>query len=212
MAKKKNNQTAEKIDVQEGYYDLKTEAVEKLVNAKDAPEVSEAELRKYRSKGRLSIPTWLKVVFGKFWFSGAVCYFFFWGLGNYIPSRLDLLVVTAMGLGVVTDLMLNHILRSLEPEERVYDRWMMITTRKFWSLFLNVIYAGVLMFCVYQSYYVINTILVGDANTADKIAVGVEPILFGLLYTGFDMFFIMLKNIFLKILHDAMNKAAGSGK
>lgn len=211
MAKEKKNQPSEK-PIAEDYYELKTDAVEKLVNAKDAPEVSDAEIRKYTSKGKFSIPTWLKVVFGKFWFSGAVCYFFLWGLGNYIQDRLDLLAVTAFGLGVVTDLMLNHILRSLEPEERAYDKWMMVTTRKFWSIFINVAYAGLLMFCVYQSYYGINTAIAGDVNEAEKVAVAVEPILFGLLYTGFDMFFIMIKNTFIKIIHDAEKKAAGGGK
>lgn len=211
MAKKKKEQPIEK-PIAEDYYDLKTEAVEKLVNAKDAPEVSDEEIKKYTSKGRFNIPTWLKVVFGKFWFSGAICYFFLWGLGNYVTDRLDLFAITTIGLGVVTDLMLNHILRSLEPEERAYDKWMMVTVRKFWSIFLNVIYAGVLMFCVYQTYYAINTILVGDVNTAEKVAVGVEPLLFGLLYTGFDMLFIMLKNVFIKILRDAEKKASSSGK
>lgn len=211
MAKKKNNQQTEKV-VAEDYYNLKTDAVEKLINAKDAPEVSEAELKKYRSKGGLNIPTWLKIVFGKFWFSGAVCYFFLWGLGNYVSDRLDLLAITAIGLGVVTDLMLNHILRSLEPEDKAYDRWMMVTTKKFWSLFLNVVYAALIMFCVYKTYYAVNTIIVGDVNTADRVAIGVEPILFGILYTGFDMFFIMIKNVFIKILRDAENKAAGSRK
>lgn len=211
MAKKKKNQPSEK-PIAEDYYDLKTDAVERLVNAKDAPEVSDAEIRKYTSKGRFNIPTWLKVVFGKFWFSGAVCYFFLWGLGMHVTDRLDLFAITTVGLGVVTDLMLNHILRSLEPEERANDKWMMVTTRKFWSIFINVIYAGLLMFCVYKTYYAVNTLIVGDVNTAEKVAVGVEPLLFGTLYTGFDMFFIMIKNVFIKILHDAERKAAGGGK
>ncbi len=211
MANNKRNQPTEK-PIAEDYYGLKTDAVEKLINAKDAPEVSDEEIRKYTSKGRFRIPTWLKVVFGKFWFSGAVCYFFLWGLGNYIQDRLDLLAVTAFGLGVVTDLMLNHILRSLETEERANDKWMMVTTRKFWSIFLNVIYACFLMFCVYQSYYGINTALVGDVNQADRVAVPVEPLLFGLLYMGYDMFFIMIKNMFVKIVRDAEKKATGRGK
>lgn len=211
MAKKNKNQPVEK-PIAEDYYDLKTDAIEKLVNAKDAPEVSDAEIKKYKSKGSFNIPTWLKIVFAKFWFSGAICYFFLWGLGNYITDRLDLMAVLAIGLGAVTDLMLNHILRSLEPQNRAYDKWMMVTTRKFWSLFINVLYAGLLIFCVYQSYYGINTAIVGDVNTADRVAVGVEPILFGLLYTGFDMFFIMIKNTFVKIVRDADKKVAGGRK
>lgn len=208
MAKNKKNQPSEK-PVAEDYYKLKTDAVERLVNAKDAPEVSDEEIRKYTSKGKFHIPTWLKVLFGKFWFSGAVCYFCFWGLGNYVADKLDLFAITTIILGVVTDLMLNHILRSLEPEERAYDKWMMVTMRKHWSIFLNILYAGVLMFCVYESYFGINTALVGDVNEAETVAVGVEPILFGILYMGFDMFFIMLKNTLIKIFRDAEKKVTG---
>lgn len=211
MAKKKKN-APEGKPIAEDYYKLKTDAIEKLVNAKDAPEVSDDEIRKYTSKGKFNIPVWLKVVFLKFWFSGAICYFFLWGLGMYVKDSLDLLAVTSIGLGVVTDLMLNHILRSMEPEDRAYDKWMMVTVRKFWSIFINVIYAGVLMFCVYKTYYAINTILVGDVNTAETVAVGVEPLLFGLLYMGFDMLFIAIKNGFFKIIRDAEKKVAGGRK
>lgn len=206
MAKnKKKNQQNEK-PIAEDYYKLKTEAVEKLINAKDAPEVSDEEIRKYTSKGKIRIPTWLKVVFGKFWFSGAICYFFFWGLGIYVNDKLDLFVITAMGLGVVTDLLLNHILRSFEVEERANDKWMMVTMRKHWSIFLNILYAGWLMFCVYQTYFGLNTLIVGNVNEATEVAIGVEPILFGILYMGFDMFFIMIKNVFIKIVRDAEKK------
>lgn len=210
MAKKKNNKPTEK-PIAEDYYKLKVEAVEKLVNAKDAPEVSDEEIRKYTRRGRFQIPDWLKVVFVKFWFAGAICYFFLWGLGNYI-NRLDLMVILAVGLGVATDLLVNHILRGMEPTDRAYDKWMFITVRKFWSLFLNMIYAGVLLFCVYQTYFGINTMLVGDVNTAESVPVAVEPILFGLFYMGFDLFFIMIKNGIKKIFRDAEKKAAGGGK
>ncbi|MBQ4226453.1 MAG: hypothetical protein II664_09075, partial [Oscillospiraceae bacterium] len=63
-----------------GYYDLKTDAVDRLVDAKNAPEVSDAEIRKYTNKNQFRLPAWLKIVLVKFWFAGAVCYFFLWGL------------------------------------------------------------------------------------------------------------------------------------
>lgn len=192
----------------ESYYDLKTDAVNRLVNAENAPEVSDAEIRKYRSRGGWKIPSWLKIVFVKFWFSGAICYFFLWGLGTYI-SGLDLMFVLAVGLGIVIDVMVNNLLHYFEPEKGAYDRWMMVTARKFWSLFLNVIYAGVLLYCIVWAYNVINTLLVGDVETAQTVAVPVEPILFGLMYMGFDMLFITMKNTVLKVIRDAEAKVAG---
>lgn len=193
----------------ENYYKLKTDAVNRLVNTENAPEVSDAEIRKYKSRGKLNIPSWFKVVFVKFWFSGAICYFFLWGLGTYI-SGLDLMFALAVGLGIVMDVMVNNLLHYFEPEKGAYDRWMMVTVRKFWSLFLNVIYAGLLLYCIVGAYNIVNTLLVGDVETAERVAVPVEPILFGLLYLGFDMLFITIKNTILKVVRDAEAKVSGN--
>lgn len=214
MAKKSKNQeiTTEHARVTksaENYYDLKVDAVEKLVNAKDAPEVSEAEIRKYKSGGRFRIPTWLKIVFVKFWFSGAVCYFFFWGLGLYL-NGLDLWFAAAIGLGVSTDLMVNHLLHSFEPEKGAFDKWMFVRIRKWWSFFLNIIYAVVVLFCVIQAYTVINTLIAGDVSTAKEVPLGVEPLGFGLFYMGFDMLLITIKNTIIKIFRDAEKKVSGN--
>lgn len=202
MAKKRKKQQDEERSAA-SYYRLKTDAVDRLVNAKDAPAVSEAEIKKYTSKGKFHIPTWLKVVFIKFWFAGAVCYFFLWGLGIYVQG-LDLMVVLAVGLGIVNDLMVNKLLRTFEPEPRDSDKWMMVTVRKFWSIFVNAIYSGVVLYCVFQTYYVINTLFGVNANATEAEAMlGVEPIMFGLFYMSFDMLLIKIKNTFIDIFRDA---------
>lgn len=207
MSKKDKKQNEKKAAV--NYYDLKTDAIDKLVNAKNAPKVSDEEIQKYTRRHKLRIPSWLKILFIKFWFSGAVCYFFLWGFGIYI-SGLDLMAVLAIGLGVVTDLMVNHALRHFEPEKGAYDKWIMIPSKRFWSVFLNVVYAAVLLFFIVQTYNVINIILVGStADTAQTVAVGVEPLLFGLLYIGYDMLFITIKNTLIKVFKDANKKATG---
>lgn len=210
MSKHKKGQQQEEKKEAADYYRLKTDAVEKLVNAKDAPEVSDAEIRKYTSKGKFHIPSAVKILFAKFWFSGAICYFFLWGLGMYVRDKLDLMVIIAIAMGVATDLMVNHILRSIEPEPRAYDKWMMVTMRKHWSIFLNVLYSGVVLFFVYKSYEFINFLFTGGEE--NKTAVGVEPLLFGLLYMGFDMLLIGMKNMLVKIIKDAEKKVSGGNK
>ncbi|MBQ8967416.1 hypothetical protein [Ruminococcus sp.] len=203
MAKNKKNKKTENKGA--GYYKLKTDAVDRLVNSKNAPKVSDDEIRKYTSMGKLRIPAWLKITFVKFWFAGAVCYFFLWGLGLYVHG-LDLLAVLAIGLGVVTDLMVNKILRSFEPTERAYDKWQMVTVRQYWSIFINVIYSAVVLFCVFQTYYVINRLFGVNAGADPSQAeamLGVEPVLFGILYLAFDMLLIKIKNTFINILRDA---------
>lgn len=205
---KKNKKQAEN-DALVNYYDFKTEAVDRLINAKNAPKVSDEEISKYTRRHKLRIPPWLKIVFVKFWFSGAICYFFLWGLGTYITG-LDLMAALAVGLGLSTDLMVNHLLRHFEPEKGAFDKWMMIPGKKFWTVFLNVIYSAVLLFFIIQTYNVINVILVGSAaDSAETVAVGVEPFLFGLLYMGFDMLFVTVKNGIIKIFKEAAAKTSG---
>ena len=212
MAKKKKKRQQDEQKSAASYYQLKTDAVERLVNPQNAPAVSDEEIKKYTSKGKFHIPTWLKIVFIKFWFSGAICYFFLWGLGLYIQG-LDLMFALAVGLGTANDLMVNKLLRAFEPEPGDHDRWIMVTVRKFWSIFINVIYSGVVLYCVFRTYYILN-VLFGVNAAADEAEamLGVEPIMFGLLYMGFDMLLITVKNTFIKIFRDAGAKLPGGKK
>lgn len=202
MAKKQNEKPAA-----ENYYKLEVDAVEKLVNAKNAPEVSEKEIRKYKSGPKVMVPSWVKISFIKFWCGGSICYFFLWGLGLYLVG-LDLMVGLAVGLGLVTDLLINNMLHYFEPTKGAYDKWMMVTVRKFWSIFLNVIYSGLLLYCIVQTYTMINVIIIGSWESETGAVVTVEPILFGLMYVAFDMLFIGIKRLFLSIIHDAEKKAS----
>ena len=211
MAKNKKNKVAqEEKKAAADYYRLNTDAVDKLINAKDAPEVSDAEIRKYTSKGKFHIPSAVKILFIKFWFNGAVCYFFLWGLSGYFEDALTPMIVLAAGMGMITDLLVNHLLRNMELEDRENDKWMMVTMRKHWSIFLNVLYAGVVLFFVYRTYYTINMAITGGDKESSIL--GVEPILYGLFYLGFDMLFIVMKNGLIKLIHDAEKKLSGGDK
>lgn len=206
MAKKEKKHTEKNAA---DYYKLKTGAVDKLVDSSNAPVVSDKELKKFKSGGKLKIPNWIKIVFIKFWFGGAACYFFFWGLGMYLAD-LELMIVVAFGLGVVTDVLVNNLLHFLEPEKGDFDKWMLIPFRKFWSIFLNIIYSGVLLFCVIQTYQFVNEAFNAVNNTTGEMYLGVEPLMFGVFYMAFDMLFIGIKNTFVKIFRDADKKASNN--
>ena len=206
MSKKQKNKSAEKNTAD--YYKLKTDSVEKLADASNAPVVPESEIRKFKSGGKIKIPNWLKIVFIKFWFGGAACYFFLWGLGMYLAD-LELMVVLSIGLGLVTDLMVNHLLHFLEPEKGAFNKWMMFPFRKFWTIFLNVLYSALILFCIMNTYDMINRIIIMNNPEIDELTFGVEPLMFGVFYMGFDMLFIGIKNTFVKIFRDANQKASG---
>lgn len=190
-------------------YELHSEAVEQLVEAmqEEAPEYSQEELDRYRTKRRIQIPRWLKILLLKTWFYGMVCFFMIWGLGGYLGALLDMLVIVGVVIGMVTDLMVNAIIRFMEQYPGQNDKWILFPKKtKLGSFFLNLFYGPVLLYCVYCVYTLVNLAFVAATGREDLIAVGVEPILFGLLCMGFDTLFISIKRMFLGIISDAKDK------
>ena len=191
----------------ENYYELKTDAVNRLVNADSLPrpKITTDPGREYRSKGFLDkIPGWVKALFIKFWFNGAVCFFIFWGLGMLIPDMLDMMVVFGIVLGLVNDLLVNNTFRFIENYPGQNSKWMMFPKKKNWTIFANIPYSILVLFCVFYLYNFINYVILGINSDAGMI--GVEPIAFGLLYLVVDMFFISIKNMVQSIIADAMEK------
>ena len=197
MARNKKNtplRSPEQLREISDYYKLNTKSVDDLVsaNAENSPEVSKEELEKYRSKSGLHLPRWLKVVLLKAWFAGAACFFIFWGLGIYL-----------------TNLLVNNVLRFLATVPGENDSWMMFPKKGMGAFFLNILYAFVLLFCVYAFYQVINTVIVSVTGRTDTVPLGVEPVLFSLFYMGFDLLFVGMKHLGRRILADAMASAKG---
>lgn len=207
MAKKKN-QTVEVEDKIENYYDLKTEAVQRLLNAekKEYPKTKKDPGRAYRSSFIDKIPSWILALFVKFWFSGAVCYFIFWGLGLYVGNMEDMIVILAMVLGMVTDVMVNNVFRFFETYKGQNTKWMMFPQKAWWTFVLNIPYALVVLLGVMWFYEILNAGLNMMNGSMDVLYVGVEPLLFGLSYMTIDVLLITIKNTLISIVNDAKKK------
>lgn len=211
MAKKNNNPTTETTEpTGSGAYDLKTDAVERLVEAdkKVYPQLTlhNDPRRKYKNSFLDRIPSWIKALFIKFWFNGAVCFFIFWGLGIYIPNMQDMILVLAISLGMVNDVLVNNIFRFFATIEGENDKWMMFPKKRFINFFLNIIYAFVVLLAVILIYNAINIVINNFIGGEPITYVGVEPLLFGALYMGVDLLFILMKNIIIKVFNDAKRK------
>lgn len=203
MARKKPEKEPDRSAAE--YYRLNTRAVEDLVTAdvSNSPKVSRKELDKYRSGPKIHLSDWVKVILVKWWFAGAVCFFFLWGLGTVVPNRENQLIITGLGLGFVTDLLVNKIFRYYEKTPGGNNRWMMVTKKGFISLPLNVIYAFVLLACIVGTYNAVNAVWLAASGQQDTIPVGVGPILFGLFATVWDLIFLGMKQMLKRIISDA---------
>ena len=212
MAKKNKNPTPAPAENNETKpYDLKSDAVDRLVNAekKSYPKltIENDPRRKYKSGLIDRIPSWIKALFIKFWFNGAVCFFIFWGLGIAIPNMENMILILAAVLGMVTDVLVNNIFRYFASPEGANDKWMMFPKKRYVNFFLNIIYAFGVLLTVIWLYNVINVVINTVTGTPEPITyLGVEPILFGLFYMAVDLLLIFMKNTVKKIIADAKNK------
>ncbi len=211
MAKKGRKPAPEPHKTASDYYSLNTKAVEDLVSADvtNSPKVSEAELRRYRSGPKIRLADWMKAVLLKWWFAGAVCFFFLWGLGTVVPNRENQLIIVGLALGAVTDLFTNNIFRFYARTLGENDRWMMFPRNSFSTLPLNIVYGYVILFLVVLTYNAVNAFLIAATGVQDKIPLGVGPILFGLLCTGWDLLLLAAKRMLMRIVRDAKRRAAG---
>ena len=211
MARKQKNPPRETPKSAADYYKLNLKAVDDLVTADrdNSPKVSEAELRKYRSGPKIRLSESLKALLIKFWFNGATCFFFFWGLGIYVTSQLDQMVVLALALGAVTDLLTNNVFRFYARTPGTNDRWMMFPQRAFYTLPLNLLYAGLLLFLVMTTYNVVNAAIIGITGAKDTLPLGVGPILFGVFTTAWDILLIRIKHTAQSVLSDARRATKG---
>ena len=211
MARKHRNTPKDAPQSTADYYKLNLKAVDDLVTADESnsPKVSEAELRKYRSGPKLKLSDTLKALLIKFWFNGATCFFFLWGLGAYLHSWLDQMVVLALALGAVTDLLTNNVFRFYARTPGANDRWMMFPQRAFYTLPLNLFYAGLLLFLVMTTYNVVNAAIIGITGAKDTLPLGVGPILFGVFTTAWDILLIRIKHTAQSVLSDARRATKG---
>ena len=191
------------------YYQLNTKAIDDLVTAdrENSPKVSEEELRKYRSGPKIRLRDWVKAALIKWWFAGAVCFFFFWGLGMAVPSMENQMIILGIGLGLVTDLLVNSIFRYYAKTPGSNDRWMMVNRKGVPGMALNLIYAFILLGFVVMTYNIINRIAAGFTGTTDTVPVGVEPILFGFLTMGWDLLLLQARKLVRHIVDDAKKQA-----
>ena len=183
------------VNKESSYYDLKMQAVNDLAEADEtnSPEVSQEELRQYTSSSGIKIPNAVKLLFIKFWFAGATCFFFIWGLGGYMADQLDLLFITGIALGMVTDILTNNAIRFFAQTPGANDRYIMFPKKSFWTFPLNILYAFLLLALVYGLYSLINWLAAMASGQMDSIALGVEPILFGVFYLAFDELLLAAK-------------------
>ncbi|MDE7305868.1 MAG: hypothetical protein K2N33_00600, partial [Clostridia bacterium] len=174
------------------------------MNIADCTGESEYEHKGFRGKqkqfdpykvDKLSrIPTWIKALFIKWWFAGAVCYFVVMGIN--LGNSLDATVLCGAVLGLIVDVLVNPLFRYMESDRKEYNAYMMFPFpfKQFWTFFTNILYYIVVLICVMYCFTGINELINFIQGTTHKLHVGVEPLLFAVFAVAVDMAFIGIKD------------------
>ena len=114
MGRKRDGSGQEERRVPAEYYRLNTKAVDDLVTADESnsPEVSREELNKYRSGPKIRLRDWVKAFLIKWWFAGAVCFFFLYVyLKAEEENKVKLLGMAIAGV-IMTFILLGKVFSS----------------------------------------------------------------------------------------------------
>lgn len=216
MSKKNKKQNEEQLDNQE-VYKLNKKAIDVLVEAhseaaqadEPAEKIAiEKDIKRFTGNKFLQkIPVWVKAILIKYWFNGMICFFFFWGIGEFLADSLDAWFLMSVAHGLAIDLLVNNIFRFIESDKLEYSKYAMFPRKKLWTIFANVLYAAIVCGLVMLTYNQINIwIIAARGLEKNAVPLGVEPLLYGLFYLAFDMLFISAKNMIILLFKKLKNR------
>lgn len=201
------------------YYDLKHESVNNLVSALKETEITEEPSRQnkniekppinpYKIDKLSRIPTWIKAVFVKYWVAGAICFFFFWGLGYYVRSMENLIIIASLATGLIADFLVTPAFLYFESDKKEYHKYLIapIPGRKSRSLLINIPVAFIEVYGVVAIYSIINKIYI-TSNGLDEgyVYLGVEPLLYGVFFVAIDLLLLVFKNLIIGMIENVKN-------
>ncbi|MDD4212137.1 MAG: hypothetical protein PHY42_01915 [Bacilli bacterium] len=197
------------------YYELKQEAVRELASAlKETEEESQSKTKDkpaidpYKIDKLSKIPTWIKAFFVKYWTAGAICFFFFWGLGYYISSMENLILITALATGLIIDFLVTPAFLHFESDKKEYHKYAMVpvSSKKIWTLLINIPIAFIEVYGVVMIYAFINQAYVNSQGLEEgTVTLAVEPLLYGLFFLVIDLLLLFFKNMIIGMIQNVRN-------
>ncbi len=156
----------------------------------------EKELRPYKTDKLSKVPSWVKILFLKFWAAAAAFYFVGIG-GTFIPAGDNFKFTIFFGLviGLVMEYVVKQIVRLMKNSADNTFKYNLINMPGTKSFVLNLLY-GILIVepIIYLGGFMVKNNL--WFNFFGDEAVGAEPFLIGFLYIVIDSIVVTIKNLF----------------
>ncbi len=162
-------------------------------------ELDQNDIENYKKPNFLNkIPSWLKILFIKYWAAGAAFYFFgigsslLWSSDDDSNSTLFLYICLVLGYALVSEYIIKQLVRLMRTSRDDTFYYNMINVKGTKSFFLNLGYAFIVVLpCVY---------VCGFASAKGLISIwgsdvdGVDPLVFALVVTFVDFIYLFIKN------------------
>lgn len=159
-------------------------------------EINIKDIKRNKGGWLSKIPIPIKAIFIKFWFAGAIYFFLGWGIAHNTIDQLDIMIALGLVSGLVTDIIVNTFFAVLDDEKNNIKKFIMFPPKKFYSVFVNMLYGTILSVCIAYTYTIINLIIIKVNHLpGNTVTLGAEPLLYGAFFVLYDLFFLTIRNL-----------------
>lgn len=153
------------------------------------------ELHPYKTSFFSKIPLKVRIPLIKWWFMGAIYYFVGWGLPQFRSSGIDTIFILGLIIGLVNITVLQYIIKELSVSPDVYNIYLSIRNKSVLRGLISVIYGWIIAALIATTYELLNRLFIIVFSLKENtVSIGVEPILFGILYVLFDGVWMLIRN------------------
>jgi len=166
---------------------------------------SNNEFNPYAADKLSLVPSWIKILFLKYWVAAATFYFF--GIGNPLiivqGEKYDGIVALepyylflSLGLAIFTEYIVKNIVRMMHNDRDDTYRYNLINAKGVLSFFLNLIYSFLIMIpMILILIFLASHNLVFDTLNETGSKAAIEPFTAGFVYLALDSAVVWIKNL-----------------
>lgn len=159
---------------------------------------SKQDLNPYAINKLHRIPYWVKALFLKYWFFGMII--FFVGMGLSVTGY-DFVLIGGLIGGAVYDVVINKLLELMDSDANESKWFVMFRSKKFYSVFINVLYCLVLFLCASQ----LLNLLIIKLNLSNSWLFQ-EPLTQAIIFFVVDALLIGFKDLIVLIIKKCKKK------
>jgi len=161
--------------------------------------MKQQELHPYKHNFFSKISLSIRIPIIKWWFAGAIYYLIGWGLPQLKGSGIDTYVTMGLVIGLVNVTIIRFIIKEISPSTLIANKYISIRNKTVIRIPINVLYGMVISVLIAGTYDVSNRLInhLFDLGK-DRIIIGTEPILYGILFIVFDSIWITIRNLAFK--------------